>query len=172
MTLILIGYMGSGKSTIGKALSQLLGYNFIDLDAHIERHMEMEIASIFKTRGEIFFRRKETELLSEVIQQVDTVVALGGGTPCYGQNLEILKAQANSKTVYLKASIPQLTERLFEEKSKRPLISHLQSKTDLNEFIGKHLFERSKFYEQSDYIIDTNSKSVEEIIESIVLKLF
>ena len=76
------------------------------------------------------------------------------------------------KTMYLKATIPTLSARLFEEKSKRPLIAHVTSKDELNEFIGKHLFERASFYEQSQYVIQTDNLSVDEVVEDILLHLF
>jgi shikimate kinase len=172
MTLILVGYMGSGKSSVGMKLSRILNYDFIDLDTYIEEGIGMTISDIFKTKGEIFFRKQESHYLKEVLKKEHTIIALGGGTPCYGTNLNIVKEDENSKTIYLKASIPYLVERLFVEKSSRPLISHLDTKPELLEFIGKHLFERAPFYEESDVTIKTDSMSVSEVVESILLQLF
>ncbi|WP_040250691.1 shikimate kinase [Psychroserpens mesophilus] len=172
MTLILVGYMGSGKSSVGKKLSEILNYDFIDLDAYIEENVNLKISEIFETKGEIFFRKQESIYLKEVINKKNTIVALGGGTPCYGNNLNILKEEDDSKVIYLKASIHNLTERLFLEKSNRPLISHLNTKTEVLEFIGKHLFERAPFYEQSDITIKTDLLTIEEVVESVLLELF
>ena len=172
MTIVLIGYMGSGKSTVAKTLAQVLGYRALDLDTFIETEVGMNIQSIFDSKGEVFFRKKETEALSEILKTKDAVIALGGGTPCYGKNLDIIKNQTDCKTIYLKSSIQSLTERLFTDKSTRPLISHLETKSELNEFIGKHLFERSKIYEQSDLTVITDKKRVKDIVESIIIQLF
>lgn len=172
MTLILIGYMGSGKSSVGEKLSKLLNYDFVDFDNYIEERVNMKVKDIFKTKGEVFFRKQERFYLNEVLKKRNTIVALGGGTPCYGNNLNLIKDEKHSKLIYLKSSISNLTERLFYEKSNRPLISHLKTKDNLLEFIGKHLFERAPIYEQADLIIKTDSLSVNEVVESILLRLF
>lgn len=173
MIIILIGYMGSGKSTIGQKLSKIIGFDFIDLDSFIEKKEGMTISELFKSKSEIYFRKIESRYLKEVLQfKNNTVLALGGGTPCYGANMETILDHTNVKSVYLKASIPQLVERLEKEKSKRPLIAHLKSREELVEFIGKHLFERSFFYNQSHMIISVDNKTVDAVVASIVLELF
>ena len=86
--------------------------------------------------------------------------------------MEQIINSTESISIYLKANIPTLSNRLFEEKFKRPLISHIPSIEELNEFIGKHLFERAHFYEQSNFAIKTDDKSVDEIVEAILLQLF
>jgi shikimate kinase len=173
MNIILIGYMGSGKSVIGKKLSDILDYGFIDLDDYIQHKEGKTIAKIFNSKGEIYFRKIESKYLAEIINSnTNTIISLGGGTPCYGNNMDIIKNAKNASSVYLKASIPSLSERLILEKDQRPLISHIESMELLNEFIGKHLFERSSYYSQSDITVNTDHKSVAEVIESIILKLF
>jgi shikimate kinase len=172
MTLILIGYMGSGKSSVGKKLSTILNYDFVDFDTYIEEKAGMTISDIFKTKGEVFFRKQESAYLKEVIKKKHTIIALGGGTPCYGNNLNVLKTENAFKLIYLKSSIQNLTERLFDEKSSRPLISHLNTKEELLEFIGKHLFERAPVYEQSDLTIKTDALTIDQVVESILLELF
>lgn len=165
--------MGSGKSAVGKKLAEILGYGYIDLDDYIQQKEGKTISEIFKSKGEIYFRKIESKCLSEVIvANNNSVISLGGGTPCYGHNMDLIKKTKNVSSVYLKASIPSLSERLFKEKHNRPLISHIENKELLNEFIGKHLFERSSYYSQSDITINTDHKSVDEVVESIVLKLF
>lgn len=172
MVIILMGYMGSGKSTVGKNLSNVLGFDFIDLDAYIEQKENQAIADIFKSRGEIYFRKKESFYLNEVLEKRNVVISLGGGTPCYGANMHHILTNENSKSIYLKLSIPNLVVRLNNETSKRPLISHLSTDEELVEFIGKHLFERSPFYNQAGLTISADSKTVDELTEEIVSKLF
>ena len=171
MNIILIGYMGSGKSTVGKKLSEQLGHRYIDLDDYIQKREGHSIAQIFKNKGEIYFRKVESKYLKEVLGIHGAVISLGGGTPCYGHNMDIIKNADDAFSIYLKATISNLTDRLFKEKDSRPLISHINQKQDLSEFIGKHLFERSPFYSQSDITLETDNKTVDEIAEMIITKL-
>ena len=173
MNIVLLGYMASGKSLIGKELAKKLNYDFIDLDDYIVANERSEIAAIFKEKGEIYFRKVETRYLKEIISEKDKVVlALGGGTPCYANNMDVLNEAENCKTLYLKTSMSTLVKRLDKETDKRPLISHLSSEDQLSEFIGKHLFERSYFYNQADLSINTDNKKSTEIIEDIIFELF
>ncbi len=172
MNFFLLGYMGSGKSTIGKQLSAKLSYDFVDLDSYIETQENASISEIFKTKGEIYFRKIETKYLKEVSEfKIATIIALGGGTPCYGNNMEIIKNAADAKSIYLKLSIPNLVNRLFDEKGKRPLIAHITTKEALTEFIGKHLFERSAYYSESDVTITTDGLTVQEVEDKFVASL-
>jgi len=165
--------MASGKTSIGKILAKNLDYNFIDLDDIIEKNEKHSIQKIFKLKGEIHFRKKESYYLNKVLNNNSNIVlSLGGGTPCYGNNMTFLQSITNAKTIYLKTTIPTLVKRLINEKSIRPLISHIESKETLTEFIGKHLFERSHYYSQADLIISTDNKTEEEIVEAIILNLF
>src|SRR5690606_18970444 len=155
MKIILMGYMGSGKSTIGLQLANILGFTFVDLDTYIEAKEASSIPELFKSKDEIYFRKKETSYLKELLNTNESsVIALGGGTPCYGTNLQFILETDDAKSVYLKLSIPSLVKRLELEKSKRPLISHLKTQEELTEFIGKHLFERSPYYSQADEIVN------------------
>lgn len=165
--------MGSGKSVVGKKLAQQIGTEFIDLDQAIEQHKNQSISELFAAKGEIFFRKTEAEILRTLIATDGTMVlATGGGTPCYAQNMDFLLKKEDCRTIYLKASIPTLTERLFEERHHRPLIAHLEQYDQLVEFIGKHLFERAFFYNQSEQIINTDGKDVDEVVKEIVATLF
>ncbi|MFK7832588.1 MAG: shikimate kinase [Winogradskyella sp.] len=169
MIIVLIGYMGSGKSTIGKELATALNYDFIDLDDYISDKEQITIPYLFKTKGEIYFRKKETEYLQTIIESSDNLVlALGGGTPCYGNNMDVLKRTSQLVSIYLKLSIPLLAERLFLEREERPLISYLNSKEDLIEFIGKHLFERSYYYSKAEFTLKTDDKTKPEILQSLL----
>ncbi|MDP3353692.1 MAG: shikimate kinase [Flavobacteriaceae bacterium] len=169
MQIVLIGYMGSGKSSIGKSLAHKLKIPFIDLDQYIAEKEQLSVTEIFKSKGEIYFRKKETLYLQEILNDVNpAILATGGGTPCFGNNIDLLKKK--SKTIYLKTSINTLVNRLLLNKHKRPLISHI-SDDDLLEFIGKHLFERAPYYQQSEFVVSTDGKTIKEItaeIESIL----
>lgn len=165
--------MASGKSTIGKLLAKNLGYDFADLDNYIENAEERTIKEIFSESGEIYFRKKETYYLNEIINSKSSLVlSLGGGTPCYANNMDVINGAENTTSIYLKASIDTIKNRLTNGKAKRPLIAHLKSNDDLVEFIGKHLFERTQYYNQSDITIAADNKSKNEIVEEIVLELF
>jgi len=172
MIVVLMGYMGSGKSTIGKELATVLNYSFLDLDDYIVNREKASISDIFQAKGEIYFRRKESEYLKELVNSSQNLVlALGGGTPCYGKNIDLLTGNSDIALVYLKLSIPFLTKRLFKEREKRPLISHLKSEEELLEFVGKHLFERIQYYSQAQHTITTDNKNQEDVLEDILMRL-
>ena len=172
MNIVLIGYMASGKSKIGVELSKKLNYSFKDLDHVIEKGEKKSISEIFRDSGELYFRKKEKEYLESLIKDsTSSVISLGGGTPCYFNTMDSLLANTSLKTVYLNVSIPVLVNRLNNEKSKRPLISHIKTDDLLAEFIGKHLFERASFYNKSEVKIKANGE-VEDIVEDLILQLF
>ena len=173
MKLALIGYMGSGKSTVGIQLATTLGYEFIDLDAQIELLELKTISELFSEKGEIYFRRKENEILKSIVNsEMDVILATGGGTPCYGDIMSFLSSEEKVLTIYLQTSLDILTSRLLSEKNERPLISHIEDKDSLKEYIGKHLFERSYYYNQAKIHIRTDDLSVDEIVSAIVAQLF
>ena len=162
----LLGYMGSGKSAVGHALAEVLSIPFFDLDSLIESDLKTTIREVFDAQGEIYFRNAESRILKDFLaQQESFVLATGGGTPCYGNNLKDLH-DAGTTTVYLQVGIPTLANRLRSEKEERPLIRHL-SDTDLIEFVGKHIFERSAFYHQAQHTVAVAEKSIAEIVETI-----
>ena len=168
MKIILLGYMGSGKSTIGQTLANELNLSFVDLDHAIEKEIGMSIRDFFEASGELKFRRLENDVLEKVIlENSSMILSTGGGTPCYGNNLELMKSALKTKVFYLKASIKTLSERLVSEKDTRPLIQAI-GEEDLQEFIGKHLFERSNFYLQAHHVIDIDQKSVKTIAKEII----
>ena len=151
--IVLLGYMGSGKSSVGKQLADDLKVPFIDLDDYIEDQLNMSIPEIFGKKGEIFFRKQEHVLLKEILESKEgAVIALGGGTPVYSRNMDLI-LDHTEQVFYLKVSIPVLAARLEKEKDHRPLIRHLEDE-ELAEFIGKHLFERNPFYNQASHILD------------------
>lgn len=170
MKIILVGYMASGKSTIGKLLSESFYVPFYDLDDLIENNLNLKINEIFEHKGELFFRKKEREVLMEFLNSTDNyVLALGGGTPCYYDNFELYQSES-IHSVYLKASISTLLERLHSQKASRPIVSRFNEE-ELQEFVAKHLFERSYFYHQVKTIVSIDNKKESEIVSEIVSKL-
>lgn len=165
--IVLLGYMGSGKSTIGKILAKTLGKTFVDFDDYIEEKEGKKISNIFKDRGEIYFRKKESEYLSSLLaEHEDSVIALGGGTPCYGNNMSVI-TNNTVKSFYLSLNVLNLANRLFQEKEHRPVIAHLD-KEQLLEFIGKHLFERNAFYQRAAHTVVVSSQTPEEVAQEIM----
>jgi len=171
MKIVLLGYMASGKSTIGREISKKLDMKFIDLDDYISKREKRSISEIFKVEGEIYFRKIESLYLGEILNSKDSfILSLGGGTPCYSNNMElILNSEASS--IYIKADIKTLASRLIAEKNKRPLVADLED-DKLLEFVAKHLFERRFFYEQASITINSENKSIEEIITEIRILLY
>ncbi|WKD86721.1 Shikimate kinase [Polaribacter huanghezhanensis] len=170
MKIVLLGYMGSGKTTVARYLAHKLNKTFIDLDVYIEEKEKSSISQLFAVKGEIYFRKQEGHYLKEILEsKSDYVLALGGGTPCYGTNMEQIK-NSNAFSIYLKASIPFLVNRLEFGKKNRPLIANLNNE-QLLEYIGKHMFERAPFYEQSDYKVVLDNKTIEEVYCDIAVQL-
>ena len=164
--IVLVGYMASGKTEIGKLLSKKLHLPFFDIDHLIENEVSKTVDEIFEDKGEIFFRKKEHEVFSNKINSEDSfVLSLGGGTPCYANNHLFLQKD-DVISIYLKGSITTLVERLEINKSKRPLIKNLENE-ELTEFIAKHLFDRSFYYNHCKYTITIDDKSPFDVIEEI-----
>ena len=158
MKVFLIGYMASGKSTLGKALAGALTLPFIDLDVEIERTEGTSISEIIDTKGELHFRKVESAVLKNLLEQNDTgVFALGGGTPVFYNHMDLLNAEG--ETIFLDVPVGELAKRL-EGDIKRPLI---QNKEDVAEFVAKHMFERRAYYSQAKHRIAGPSISVEEL---------
>ncbi|MEW7291310.1 shikimate kinase [Aquimarina sp. 2304DJ70-9] len=173
MNIVLMGYMGSGKSLIGRDLAKKIKLDYLDLDDYIENQEKKSIENIFKDKGEIYFRKKESKYLNEVLNTYnDAVISLGGGTPCFAGNLEIIQEKENTKSIYLRTSLDELTKRLFKERAKRPLITHLSTEDELKDFIRKHVFERSFYYNQADYKIATDLKNADQITKEVISLLF
>ena len=168
MKISLMGYMGSGKTTIGKLLSDYMNLKFIDLDQYIEVAEHKAISKIFAESGEIYFRKIEKDYLHQVLAQNDFVLSTGGGTPAYYDNLQSINE--NSLSFYLQANPNNLAKRLSLSESRRPVIAHL-TKEELPEFIAKHLFERNAYYQQATYTVNTNKKTEQEIVNEIREKI-
>ena len=165
--IILLGYMGCGKSTIANKLSKLIEIPFVDLDKKIEEKVNLSINAIFEKYGEIYFRKLEHEVFIELFNSPEQlIIGLGGGTPCYANNHELLKGDS-IVSVYLKASIDTLFNRLSHNKSKRPLIAD-KSDEEMKEFIAKHLFDRSFYYNQAQYKVIVDDKTIDQTVLDII----
>ena len=148
---ILIGYMGAGKTTVGKALAAALGVTFYDLDWYITMRYHRSVTEIFAERGEEGFRDLERRMLHEVAEFEDVVVSCGGGTPCFFDNMEYMNSLA--ETVYLKATPDVLAMHLKMGKGRRPLIEG-KSPEELEAYIRESLQAREPFYRQAKHTID------------------
>ncbi|AEV31513.1 shikimate kinase [Owenweeksia hongkongensis DSM 17368] len=164
MKISLIGYMGSGKSTIGPELAVLSGLDYYDLDAEIEKHTGYTITETIFNKGELYFRKLEREKLHEILAKDNFVLSTGGGTPCYYDNIDVINK--NSLSIYLQYNVKELFERLKGNTAERPLIAHLEGEP-LQEYIGKHLFERSTYYDKATVVIKAGKLSNLEILKEI-----
>jgi len=155
-TIFLIGYMGCGKTTLGQAVARRTGVPFTDLDEYVEAKAGMSISEIFALRGEAAFRQMEREALEELASPPGTgaaIVACGGGTPCFGDNMELMNRLGT--TVHLTASHARLLERLAVARAHRPLIASL-SDDELGRFIAEKYAERLPWYSQAAVEFDAD----------------
>ena len=151
--IILIGYMGSGKTTVGKALSKETGMMFYDLDWYIESRMRKSVSQIFAEKGEEKFRQMEYNMLHEVAEFEDVIISCGGGTPCFFDNMDYLNQQGD--VVYLKATPEVLYKHLLMAKVERPLLKD-KTPEELIAYITEHLKEREPFYTKARYSLDVS----------------
>ena len=157
--------MGAGETSVGLKLSDRISVPFYDLDNLISNEVKLSVPDIFKSKGEIWFRKKEHEMLHHFVSTTENfILSLGGGTPCYANNHLFLQ-QNDIDSFYLKARVSTLVQRLSEEKNERPL---LQNINDLPSFIGQHLFERSYFYNFCKYTINCDDLEINEICSEII----
>lgn len=165
--IILIGYMGAGKTTLGKALARQLNVDFCDLDWFIEERYHRTIQQIFDEKGEAGFREIERNMLHEVAEFENIIISCGGGTPCFFDNIEFMNSKA--KTVYLKASPETLFQHLKMGKNERPLLKN-KSDEELIQFITSSLAQREPFYSKANYIFDvTLLNNTDKIKDSVRL---
>lgn len=151
--IFLIGYMGCGKSTLGRSVSALTGMQFIDLDGYIEGRFHRTVSDIFAERGESGFREIERAMLHEVGEFEDVLVACGGGTPCFFDNIDWMNSHGT--TVYLDTSIDKLFTRLKRGRHKRPLIAD-KSDDELREFIVNALESRMAHYSRANSVFKSD----------------
>ncbi len=168
----LIGYMGAGKTTLGKLFAEELGVEFIDLDHFIEARHQKTINQLFEEFGEDGFRRIESTMLKEVGSFENVIISVGGGTPCFFDNMDFMNEVG--ETVYLKASAGILTQRLNPCKEKRPLIKD-KTEAELLEFIDSSLQKREPFYSKASYIFETetllNKSQAKDYVNRLIKEL-
>jgi len=151
--IILIGYMGSGKTTVGKALSKETGMMFYDLDWYIESRMRKTVAQIFAEKGEEGFRKIEHNMLHEVAEFENVIIICGGGTPCFFDNIDYINQQG--EVVYLKATPEVLYRHLLMGKVERPLIKN-KTPEELIAYITEQVAKREEFYNKARYTLDVS----------------
>lgn len=156
--IFLVGYMGAGKTTIGKVLSKLIGLTFIDLDYYIEGRFRKTVAQLFAERGEEGFRSIERNMLHEVAEFEDVLVSTGGGTPCFFDNMEFMNQQGT--TIYLQVSVDELTSRLELCKHTRPVLKN-RTGDELKAFVAESLSGRLPFYQKATIVFDANELMTE-----------
>ncbi len=164
MLIFLIGYMGSGKTTIGKSLAARLNYPFMDTDQEIEFRLGKDIPAIFSAHGEAYFRVQEASLLEELLKKEKLVVSTGGGMPREYDHMEQMNRAGI--TIYLKMSVTALVYRLEEGRSQRPLIKDLPEEA-MKEFIEKQLAEREPYYSRARYVVNALDMDAGKLIRLI-----
>ena len=167
--IFLIGFMGSGKSTVGRQLATQLQYHFIDLDTLIEQQEKVTIAQLFASQGESYFREQEALHLRSLDKHERVVVATGGGCPCYHDNMDWMNQ--HGVTVYLEASVKLLTDRLKKEKDNRPLLQG-KSPEALADFIQQKLSERIAYYQAAQISISAASLNGRKLALALGTKTF
>ena len=166
--IFLIGYMGAGKTTLGKAFAKRMGVTFIDLDWYIEERFHTTINMLFASRGESGFRQLERDMLREVAEFEDVVIATGGGTPCFFDNIDYMNTKGC--TVYLDTSPSVLYNRLIQSRKQRPILKDKQPH-ELEDFIAQALESRLPFYKKAGYVLDTDKLESKSQITSAVESL-
>lgn len=158
--------MGTGKSYWGARLSEISGFKFIDLDQRIEEITNRKISTLFEEEGEEGFRVLEQKTLQEITLSSDNfIMACGGGTPCFFNNLEFMKQQGT--VIWLTARVEKIQARLLAERAHRPLVSKL-TEEQLKEFITNTLKARQFHYEKAHYTIDTDRPDVETLLKNCI----
>ena len=163
--IFLIGFMGSGKSTLGAQLARRLDYQFMDMDQLIEETSELSVPEIFHEHGEAVFRKWEHDILLELCRRDKLVVSTGGGAPCHSRNMDLMNA--HGCTIYLKLAPKALQDRLMRSSTERPLIKG-KTETELLAFITKLLEKREKFYKQASHVVDGLSLRSEDLAKLLL----
>lgn len=160
MKIFILGYMGCGKSSTGKKLASKLGYDFIDLDDLIEEQYNKSIPEIFDQEGENKFRELEHNYLKGLLNKDNVIISLGGGTPCFYNNMELVNN--NGISIYLKMSAEMLASRLKDSKKARPLLKE-KTEEDLKDFITASLEKREPFYLEALYKVKAKDLDIDEL---------
>lgn len=168
LRILLIGYMGAGKTTIGKVLSDEMNIPFYDLDWYIEARMHRNIKQLFEERGEEGFRKIEQAMLHEVAENENVIIACGGGTPCFFDNMDYMNRQGT--TIYLKAIPEVLYAHLKMGKTIRPLLLG-KTEEEIGQLIVRQVAERESYYLKAKYVLNINLLSSAEKIKEAVYNL-
>lgn len=162
----LVGFMGAGKTTLGKVAARQMRATFLDVDQLMEATEGMSVASIFELKGETYFRNQESKTLQEAVLRASpgTIISTGGGAPCFHDNIAFLNQ--HSVTMFLDVSPFELARRLEPSRSKRPLLANLSSEKFLD-WISDKLAERRPFYEQAQMVITADKLSPTELVQWI-----
>ena len=163
--IFLIGFMGSGKSTLGAQLARRLEYRFVDMDRLIEDTAEMSIPEIFDEHGEEVFRKWEHDILLELCQREKLVISTGGGVPCHSGNMDLMNSRGC--TIYLRLSPDALRSRLIKSRTERPLIKG-KSEAELLDFIQSKLEAREEFYMRAAQVVeglDMNAETLASLLQ-------
>lgn len=164
MRIFLIGFMGSGKTTAGKKLANILSYSYLDLDTFVEQQEQDSIKSIFEKKGESYFRQQESKYLRKISQYKDCVISTGGGAPCFYDNMDYMNNAG--LTVYLKLQPEQLASRLKNAREERPLIKD-KNDQELLQYITEKLSERERHYRRAKLIVDGFDLNINELLKKI-----
>jgi len=167
--IFLIGFMASGKTFLGKKLSEALECDFFDLDLLIESQMEMSIPRIFEKLGQEIFRQKESEILKQKFTNNFCIVSTGGGTPCFFDNMEYMNQKGT--TIFLDVDIDILIRRLWKEKENRPLLNQIESKLELKKLIQDLMEKRRSYYSKSKYTFKISHENEVKIFETLTNKM-
>lgn len=165
MNIILVGYMYSGKTTVGRKLASRLNLDFYDLDQHFELKYKISVRDFFEKYDEKAFREIEHRLLIEVLQKDNIVLSTGGGTPCFYDNIDIINSQGIS--VYLKMDPKSILHRAVHSKNPRPLFQNIKE-DELPDFILRHLEEREKYYNKAHLLFKGENADVDLLARSIL----
>ncbi|MDE6510822.1 MAG: shikimate kinase [Muribaculaceae bacterium] len=169
MTIFIIGYMASGKTTFGRALARQTGLQHIDLDFYIEQRFHSTVRDIFANKGEDEFRRIEGEMLREVGEMEDTIISCGGGTPCFGDNIDYMNSRG--LTVCLQASDDTIADRIIQAGDKRPLMAG-KSRDEIIRTLREHMEQRRPYYDRAQLLISgdrlENRRQIAETVADFI----
>ncbi|MBO4874260.1 MAG: shikimate kinase [Bacteroidales bacterium] len=168
MRIFLVGFMGAGKSVIGRRLAKSLDLSFYDLDEEIESRYKMSVSSIFQKYDEACFRKLETTVLESFSEKDKFVLSCGGGTPCFGNNMELMNSLGT--TIYIKVQTEELSSRISASYHKRPLTEG-KSDAELADYVAATLKAREPFYAKSKITVDATGTDKDALTEKIVANL-
>jgi shikimate kinase len=166
--IILIGFMGAGKTTVGKLLADSLGMPFIDSDEWIAQQEQMPIATIFETKGEAYFRASERAFCKQLSNEEPAVISVGGGLPCFGDNIMVLNGLG--LVIYINTSLQTLTQRLKNDRENRPLLRDLKDE-ELFRYAEDLIAQRKVFYKMAQLIVPNESNKPNDVVEKIKKEL-